>query len=83
MSSKTTPDPRLLTRIRGEFTEMPGLSLTFRQACRLWQIDHATCEALLKRLVAEKFLSCSPSGLYAAYTSASMGASLRHSSTAA
>jgi hypothetical protein len=81
MSSAPIQDASLLTRIRGEFTEMPGLSLTFRQACRLWQIDPVTCEALLKRLVAEKFLSYSPSGLYAAYTPASVG--LRQSTTAA
>ena len=33
----------LVQRVRGEFREMPGLRLTFAQACRLWQIDTATC----------------------------------------
>ncbi len=36
-------DDRLLARIRGEYDEMPGLRLTFPQACRLWQIDGTTC----------------------------------------
>ena len=29
----------LVQRVRGEFREMPGLRLTFAQACRLWQLD--------------------------------------------
>jgi hypothetical protein len=46
----------LVTRIRGEFREMPGLSLTFEQACRLWQIDAATCRSILQALLLEGFL---------------------------
>jgi len=46
----------LLDRIRGEYREMPGLRLTFPQACRLWHIDTATCRALLDTLIAERFL---------------------------
>lgn len=49
------PDP-LLTRIRGEYLEMPGLRLTPSQASRLWQLDRATCEAALARLVEDGFL---------------------------
>jgi hypothetical protein len=33
----------LIARIRGEFREMPGLSLTIKQACRLWRCDAVTC----------------------------------------
>src|SRR4029078_1215783 len=36
--------------IRAEFLEMPGLCLTIEQAQRLWSLDPATCEALLKSL---------------------------------
>jgi hypothetical protein len=55
----------LLTRIRGEYQEMPGLNLTFRQACRLWQLEPTTCESLLKQLVADGFLVYSPAHGYA------------------
>jgi hypothetical protein len=47
----------LLRRIRGEFIEMPGLRLTFRQAQRLWGLDARTCESVLARLVGTKFLT--------------------------
>ena len=46
----------LLDRIRGEYREMPGLRLTLAQACRLWQLDAETCEAVLRRLIEERFL---------------------------
>lgn len=46
----------LLERIRGEYREMPGLRLTLPQACRLWQLDVETCEAVLRRLIDERFL---------------------------
>jgi hypothetical protein len=84
MSSNCTLDPRLVTRVRGEFMEMPGLSLTFRQACRLWQVDADTCKAVLQRLMAEKFLVQSHAGFYALYgTISSMSFPMRHSTTAA
>jgi hypothetical protein len=51
-----SPFDALLSRIRGEYREMPGLRLTFAQACRLWQVDAATCEVVLQALVAEHFL---------------------------
>jgi hypothetical protein len=56
----------LIARIRGEFREMPGLSLTAAQACRLWQLDAATCEALLNALLAEGFLGRTPNGMFVA-----------------
>lgn len=46
----------LVARIRGEYREMPGLRLTVAQACRLWQIDAAVCEAVLHTLIEERFL---------------------------
>lgn len=56
-----TPEQRrstdeVLTRVRGEFLEMPGLRLTEPQARRLWGLDAASCEALLGALVEAKFL---------------------------
>jgi hypothetical protein len=47
---------QLMVRIRGEYLEMPGLSLTLPQACRLWQLDAATCAALLQQMVDARVL---------------------------
>jgi hypothetical protein len=60
------PRESLVTRIRGEYREMPGLRLTFAQACRLWQVDAATCEALLQRLMRDAFLYKTDNGAYVA-----------------
>lgn len=46
----------LQQRIRAEYREMPGLSLTLGQAIRFWNLDRPTCEDLLTRLVDEGFL---------------------------
>jgi hypothetical protein len=56
----------LIARIRGEYREMPGLRLTLAQACRLWQLDASTCEAVFERLVREAFLSKTGNGSYIA-----------------
>ena len=41
----------LLNRILGEFKEMPGESLTLRQASRLFGLPEPTCLRILIRLV--------------------------------
>ena len=46
--------------------KMPGLRVTLAQACRLWQVDTATCQKLLDHLVREGFLSRTDSGFYVA-----------------
>ena len=51
------PSDPLVTRVRGEYGEMPGLRLTLAQACRLWQLEPAVCDAILQALVAEGFLA--------------------------
>ena len=61
----TTPD-NLLTRVRGEYTEMPGLRLTLAQACRLWQVDARTCEGLLDTLIGQHFLARTRDGAFIA-----------------
>jgi hypothetical protein len=43
-------------RVRGEFREMPGLTLTLAQAGRLWSLDATTCADVLTELVAAGFL---------------------------
>ncbi|HEV3214803.1 MAG TPA: hypothetical protein VGZ27_03725 [Vicinamibacterales bacterium] len=60
------PLESLAARVRGEYLEMPGLRVTFAQACRLWQLDVSTCERLLDRLVREGFLSKTDKGFYIA-----------------
>ena len=56
-----TPEPirateDVLRRVQGEFLEMPGLRLTEAQARRLWNLDQASCAALLGALVDANFL---------------------------
>jgi hypothetical protein len=54
----------LLRRVRDEFVEMPGLSLTEGQASRLWQVDPATAADLLRQLVEARFLARTGAGHY-------------------
>src|SRR5205809_8044096 len=51
-------------RIRGEFREMPGLTLTVAQARRLWSLDPSTCSEVLTELVDTGFLCQKPDGAY-------------------
>lgn len=60
------PLDALFARIRGEYREMPGLCLTFVQACRLWQMDAPTCQTLLEQLVRDAFLCKTAKGFYIA-----------------
>ena len=43
-------------RVRGEFREMPGLTLTLAQAARLWSLEATTCAEVLTQLVATGYL---------------------------
>ena len=52
--ARTTEE--VLRRVQGEFLEMPGLRLTQAQACRMWGLEKASCDALLGALVDAKFL---------------------------
>ena len=56
----------LTDRIRAEFLELPGLKITFEQACRLWHSNEAQCMAALEALIEEGFLFRSPSGAFLA-----------------
>lgn len=53
-----------LQRIRAEFNEMPGMSVTLRQASRLWHLSEATCRSLLDTLLGSRFLQLTPAGAY-------------------
>ena len=71
------PLESLVARIRGEYSEMPGLRLTLAQACRLWQVDAPTCESLLEQLVSEAFLYRTDNGAYVALPAAARQAKAR------
>ena len=60
------PLDSLVARVRGEYSEMPGLQLTCAQACRLWQMDPVACETLLEQLVQDGFLCKTDKGAYIA-----------------
>ena len=66
VSVVVTVTEALLARIRGEYREMPGLRLTFAQACRLWQVDAPTCQAVLDQLLRERFLFKTDKGAFIA-----------------
>jgi hypothetical protein len=53
--TQSAPD-RLLHRVKSEFVEMPGLSLTEAQAARMWQLPQDEAARLLHRLVDARFL---------------------------
>ena len=60
-----SPNLSLLNRVRSEFIEMPGLRLRIDQAQRLWNLDRAICESVLRSLVDAKFLARFDDDLYA------------------
>jgi hypothetical protein len=53
-----------LRRIQGEYLEMPGMSLTAKQAQRLWGLDQRACEEILRALVARRFLRMTQAGTF-------------------
>lgn len=65
LSSAVASSSLILDRIRGEFREMPGLSLTLEQARRLWSLDAPTCSEALSYLAEAGFLCRKPNGTYA------------------
>ena len=62
------PHNAMLTRIRAEYLEMPGLRLTLAQAQRLCGVDQALCQTVLGALVDAKFLCVKSNGAYARTT---------------
>lgn len=62
----------VLTRLRAEFLEMPGLRLTCAQAQRLCGVEQTVCQMMLNSLVAAKFLGVSTDGRYARVTDETM-----------
>jgi hypothetical protein len=65
-SASPAADPKavITERVRGEYREMPGLSLTLAQARRLWSLDASTCAEVLSNLVETGFLSRRADGAF-------------------
>jgi hypothetical protein len=64
MSKPLSTADEMMTRICGEYREMPGLMLNREQARRLWQVDDAVCGQLLDILVEARFLRRRADGQY-------------------
>jgi hypothetical protein len=54
----------LLERVRAEYREMPGLSLSLAQGARLLGLDRALCDDVFHALIREGFLRKTPRGDY-------------------
>ena len=54
----------LVTRIKAEYMELPGLQLTPWQAQRLWGLSDVQCDAILGALVDAAFLRRTKNGSY-------------------
>jgi hypothetical protein len=52
----------LVGLIRSEYNEMPGLCLTRAQVQRLWLLEPAACDTVLRALVEAGYLRLTPSG---------------------
>jgi len=61
---------RLLGRLAGEFTEMPGLLLTAPQAARLLSLEAGPCRRILQTLVERGVLRTTGTGQYVRRTPA-------------
>jgi len=69
MESRFVSNPeQLLSRVCGEYLEMPGLRLTCDQAERSWGLESQVCLDLLEVLVESKFLWRTKEGAYGRLT---------------
>lgn len=64
MNAHAAPGSDVVTKIREEYEELPGLRLTLPQAQRLWGLDRHTCSQLLGELVESKFLARTRDGSF-------------------
>ena len=64
---KTLQD--VVTRLRAEYLEMPGMRLKPEQVQRLCGVERTLCKVVLDSLVDEKFLCVGQDGHYARLTS--------------
>ena len=47
---------QIINAIRGEFDEMPGMTLTLEQFCRLWHLERHEAERVIQSLTKSGFL---------------------------
>ena len=52
----------LVSLIRAEYDEMPGLCLTRAQVQRLWLLEPSACDHVLRALVEARYLRLTPCG---------------------
>jgi hypothetical protein len=62
--SRAAPLAGLLQRVREQYRDMPGLTLTKPQAMRLFGVAPSVCAATLRALVMENFLARTEDGLF-------------------
>ena len=53
---------RFTNRVRAEFEEMPGMTLTMPQASRLFGIERETCKRVMDHLVTASYLKWTHGG---------------------
>ena len=58
----------ILARVRAEYLEMPGMTLTSQQVQRLCGIDPTLCQTVLDAMVDAQFLCVKQGGRYARVT---------------
>lgn len=51
-------------RIRAEYLDLPGLSLTARQTQRLLNLDSGACQRVLDMMIRDEFLRRTPQAQY-------------------
>ena len=61
-------DQRVLERLRAEYLEMPGMTLTIEQIQRLCGIEPSMCKSVLDALVKVRFLRLNSDGTYVRLT---------------
>jgi hypothetical protein len=52
-------------RVRAEFEEMPGMTLTVPQASRLFGLEYEICRTIVERLVGAAYLRQTRNGAFA------------------
>jgi hypothetical protein len=62
--ARTETVRELAHRIEAEYVEMPGLSVTLRQAQRLWAADRHACQTAFDWLIARRVLRRTRKGLF-------------------